>query len=175
MNPIRAHVTISASREEVYDLLVDLAARPGWCDHFQRAYHLTTPRSTGKGAGARFQVKAPMAGTWAELTIVEGTRPSLVRERLRLGRLGRTPGFAEYELVPLGNGTRVDLIFWTEPATRVDSFKESFGARRWLKRRLRKSLTRLRGIFEEQRSTPLARATIAGYEPSKAARFGSTG
>lgn len=175
MNPIRAHVTIAASREEVYDLLADLAARPAWCDHFQREYHLTSPRSTGQGAGARFKVKAPFAKTYAELTIVEAARPSLIRERLRLGRLGRTPGFAEYELVPLGNGTRVELVFWTEPATHVDSFKESFGARRWLARRLRKSLGRLRGIFEEPQTDPLARATIAGYEPAKAARFGSFG
>jgi hypothetical protein len=38
-----------------------------------------------------------------------------------------------------------------------------------------KSLNRLRQIFEDdRRKKPLERATIAGYEPSKAARFGST-
>ena len=79
------------------------------------------------------------------------------------------------ECVMPGRGTRVELTVWTEPATRLDAFKESLGGRRWLKRQLKKSLTRLRRIFEDERQKkPLERATIAGYEPAKAARFGST-
>jgi hypothetical protein len=35
------------------------------------------------------------------------------------------------------------------------------------------SLKRLRTIFEERPERPLARATVAGYEPLKAARYGS--
>ena len=66
-----------------------------------------------------------------------------------------------------------ELVLWTEPATRLDAFKESLGARRWLRRRVKTSLSRLRKIFEERPEAPLARATIAGYEPAKAARFGS--
>jgi uncharacterized protein YndB with AHSA1/START domain len=176
MNPIEAHVTISAPREEIYDLMVDLAGRPAWCDHYQHDYHLTSPRSSGKGAGARFRVKARLTKTYVELTIVEAARPRLIREELRLFRLGRTHGYALYELEPLGRGaTRVDLSLWTEPATRLDAFKESLGGRRWLQRRVRKSLNRLRLIFEEERGTkPLPRATIAGYEPAKAPRFGSS-
>jgi uncharacterized protein YndB with AHSA1/START domain len=176
MNPIRAHVTISAPREEVYDLIADLAARPGWCGHYQRDYHLTRPRASGKGAGARFRVKARMQKTYVEVTVVEAARPRLIREELRLWRLGRTRGFAEYELEPVGRGaTRVALAVWTEPATRLDAFKESLGGRRWLRRKVNKSLNRLRLIFEdERRKKPLERATIAGYEPAKAARFGST-
>lgn len=174
MNPIRAHVTISAPREEIYDFVVDLAARPAWCGHYQRDYHLTTPRSSGQGAGARFMAKAPRARTYVEVTVVEASRPRLIRERLRLSRLGRTPGYVEYELVPLGRATRVDLILWTEPATRLDAFKESLGSRGWLRRQLNKSLKQLRLIFEEEQRVPLERATIAGYEPAKSARFGST-
>jgi uncharacterized protein YndB with AHSA1/START domain len=173
MRPIRAHVTISAPREQVYDLVVDLAARVAWCDHFQRDFHLTRPRSSGTGAGARFYVKAPGFHTWVEESVVEAPRPRVIREKLRLSRLGRTPGFLEYTFEPLGNATRIELVLWTEPATRLDAFKESFGARRWLKRQVKTSLSRLRKIFEERREAPLARATIAGYEPAKAARFGS--
>jgi uncharacterized protein YndB with AHSA1/START domain len=176
MNPIEAHVTISAPREEVYDLMVDLASRPAWCDHYQRDYHLTRPRSAGVGAGARFKVKARLNKTYVGLGIVEAARPRLIREELRLWRLGRTRGYALYELEPVGRGaTRVQLSLWTEPATRLDAFKESSGARRWLRRKVRKSLNRLRLIFEDERRTkPLPRATIAGYEPAKAPRFGST-
>jgi uncharacterized protein YndB with AHSA1/START domain len=173
MRPIRAHVTISAPREQVYDLVGDLAARVAWCDHYQTDYHLTRPRSSGEGAAARFHAKAPFSKTWVEVSIVEASRPRVIRERLRLGRLGRTPGFVEYTFEPLGRAMRVDLVLWTEPATRLDAFKESLGARRWLKRQLKVSLSRLRKIFEEQPEAPLARATIAGYEPAKAARFGS--
>jgi len=53
------------------------------------------------------------------------------------------------------------------------SFKESLGARPWLKRQIKGSLRRLRKIFEEQPERPLARAGVAGYEPLKAARYGS--
>jgi uncharacterized protein YndB with AHSA1/START domain len=174
MRPIRAHTTISAPREDVYDLVADLASRPAWCGHYQREFHLTRPRSVGPGAAARFKVSAPFNRTWVELTIVEAERPRVVRERLRLNRLGRTPGWAEYELSPVGaSATRVDLVLWTEPATRLDAFKESFGARGWLRRRVKKSLNRLRVILEESPDAPVARATIAGYEPAKAARFGS--
>jgi uncharacterized protein YndB with AHSA1/START domain len=174
MRPIRAHVTISAPREEVYDLVADLAARVAWCDHYQRDYRLTRPRSSGVGAAARFQAKAPRSHTWVEVSIVEAARPRAMREKLRLQRLGRTSGFVEYSFEPLGAGaTRVDMVLWTEPATRLDALKESLGARGWLKRQVKRSLSRLRKIFEEQPGAPLARATIAGYEPAKAARFGS--
>jgi uncharacterized protein YndB with AHSA1/START domain len=174
MRPVRAHVTISAPREQVYDLVADLAARPAWCGHFQREYRLTRPRSSGEGAAARFLVKAPFNRTWVEVAVTEAARPRLLRERLRLGRLGRTPGYAEYTFDPAGHGaTRVELSFWTEPATPLDSFKESLGARFWFRRKLGRSLNKLRGIFEERRDQPLARATIAGYEPAKSPRFGS--
>jgi uncharacterized protein YndB with AHSA1/START domain len=167
-------MTISAPREEVYDLVSDLANRPAWCGHYQREFRLTRPNAAGAGAAARFKVKAPFNKTWVELTIVEAERPRIVREKLRLSRLGRTPGWAEYEFSPVGTGaTRVDLVLWTEPATRKDAFKESLGTRGWLRRRIKKSLNRLRMILEESPEAPVARATIAGYEPTKAARFGS--
>jgi len=174
MRPIRAHVTISTPREQVYDLVADLANRPAWCGHYQREFHLTRPHAVGTGAAARFRIKAGLFKAWVELSIVEAERPRIVRERLRMSRLGRTPGWAEYEFSPVGtNATRVDLVLWTEPATRLDAFKESFGARGSVRRKVKKSLNRLRRILEESPDTPIARAAIAGYEPAKAARFGS--
>lgn len=174
MRPIRAHVTISAPREEVYDFVADLANRVSWCDQYQREYRLTRPHSSGRGAAARFRMKMPFNQTWVETAIVEAARPRVLRETLRLYRLGRTPGFVDYTFEPVGAAAaRVDLVLWTEPATRLDAFKETLGGRPWLRRRVKRSLSRLRKIFEERPEAPLARATIAGFEPAKAARFGS--
>lgn len=174
MRPVRAHVTISAPREEVYDFVADLANRVAWCDHWQKEFRLTRPRAYGEGAAARFRAEAPFNTTWAEATIVKADRPRVLREQLRLGRLGRTPGYAQYDFEPVGTATRVEFAIWTEPATRLDAFKETLGTHRWLKRQVKKSLNRLRAIFEERPADePLPRATIAGFEPSKAARFGS--
>lgn len=174
MRPIRAHVTISAPREEVYDFVADLANRVAWCDQYQREFRLTRPRSSGAGAAARFQMKMPFNHTWVETAVVEAARPRVLREALRFYRLGRTPGFVEYTFEPVGAAaTRIDIALWTEPATRLDAFKEALGARRWLRRRVKSSLSRLRKIFEERPEAPLARSTIAGFEPAKAARFGS--
>jgi uncharacterized protein YndB with AHSA1/START domain len=174
MRPVRAHVTISAPREEVYDFVADLANRVAWCDQYQREFRLTRPRSSGEGAAARFHMKMRLNHTWVETAVVEAARPRVLRETLRLYRLGRTPGFAEYTFEPVGSAaTRIELVLWTEPATRLDAFKESLGGRRWLRRQVKASLSRLRKIFEERPEAPLARATIAGFEPAKAARFGS--
>ena len=68
--------------------------------------------------------------------------------------------------------TRVELTTYSEPATRIDRIKE-FGAASWVRRKTRKSLDRLRVIFEEPDRARMTRATIAGYEPDKAARFGA--
>src|ERR1041385_2540087 len=48
MRPVRAHVIISAPREDVYDLVADLAARVAWCDHYEDEFRLTRPRSSGE-------------------------------------------------------------------------------------------------------------------------------
>lgn len=174
MRAFTVHTSISAPREEVFDFVGDLAARVAYCDHYMSDLRLTRPRSRGVGAAARFMLDAPLVSTWCEIAIAEYERPRRIVERARVWRLGRTPAVAVYELLQDVQGvTRVELTVWTEPATRVDALKESLGARRWLKRQTRTSLERLRMVFEEQRDAPLARASIAGYEPLKAARFGS--
>jgi hypothetical protein len=67
--------------------------------------------------------------------------------------------------------TRIELTTFSEPATFVDRVKE-LGAAGWVRRQTSKALKRLRIIFEEPPRGELKRATIAGYEPDKAARFG---
>jgi hypothetical protein len=173
LRPIHASVSISAPREEVFDFVADVAARVAWCDHYLRDFRLTRPRSQGVGAAARFEIDPPFARSWGELEIGEADRPRRIVEKGRMFRLGRTPTFTIYEFSRGAGITRVDVTTWTEPATRLDAFKESLGARGWLKRNVRMALERLRAVFEERPDRPLARASIAGYEPEKAARFGA--
>jgi hypothetical protein len=174
VRPFTVHASISAPRDAVFDFVADLAGRVAWCDHYMEEYRLTTPRTDGLGAAARFRLDGPVFSTWAEIVVVEHDRPRRLAERGRAWRLGRTPTFAVYDLAQDVQGiTRVELTVWSEPATRVDSLKEALGARGWLRRQAKTSLERLRLVFEERPEAPLARASIAGYEPLKAPRFGA--
>lgn len=174
MRPFTVHASIAAPREEVFDFVGDLAARPAYSDHYMLDFHLAHPRSSGRGAAARFRLDPPLFSTWAEITIAEYDRPRRIVERARVWRAGRTPATAVYEFAGEVHGvTRVELTVWSDPATRLDAFKERLGARGWLMRQSKMALERLRMVFEEERDAPLARADIAGFEPLKAARFGA--
>src|SRR4051794_9309175 len=142
-------------------------------DNFLTEYRLTRVNPIGVGAGAAFVLDSPMFPQRAENQIVEVDSPRRIVERARIGRLGRTTGFTEWELVDDYGKTELTVTAWTVPGARSDGFRESFGARPWFRRQTGSSLKRLRKIFEEQADKPLARATVAGYEPLKAARYGS--
>jgi uncharacterized protein YndB with AHSA1/START domain len=172
MRQVTVDVVISASREEIFDFIADLAGRPAYCDHFLDDYRLARANPVGLGAAARFRLKAPFGKQYAELTIAELDRPRRIVEQVAVGRRGRNRSLAIYELLNEGRGlTRVELTTYSEPATFVDRLKE-VGAAGWMRRRTRTALKRLRAIFEEPPQQPLKRATIAGYEPAKAPRFG---
>jgi uncharacterized protein YndB with AHSA1/START domain len=173
VNPVESRIVISAPREEVYEFVADVANRVAWMDHFLKDFRLTRVNPVGVGAGAAFLVDAPLFPQRAEYQIVEMDPPRLIVERGRIGRLGRTTGWTEWEFSDQYGSTELIATVWTEPGIRWDAFKESLGARPWLKRQMRVSLKRLRTIFEERPERPLARATVAGYEPLKAARYGS--
>ena len=173
MRAVRVHTTISAPREQVYDFVADLAGRPAYTDHYLDDYRLARPHSHGLGAAARFRIRAPFAKEYAELTITEADRPRRIVEEVRLGRRGRNRSVALYEFIAEQPGlTRVELTTYSEPATVLDRLKE-LGAAGWIRRQSKTALERLRLIFEEPPDRPLARATVAGYEPLKAARFGA--
>ena len=168
------HAHISAPRERVFELIADVAARPAWCDHFMKDYRLLSPRTVGVGAGARFRLDWRGGTRYVEFTIVEARAPRKLVEEGRTGRLGRTRFGAEYELTMAGAGfTRVELTVWTEPENPIERVREALGFRRFMRRRCRRALVRLRAILEEGPDGPLARATIAGFEPRKAPRFGT--
>jgi uncharacterized protein YndB with AHSA1/START domain len=170
---VTVSTVISAPREEVFDFVCDLAGRPAYTDHFMRDYRLARVDPVGPGAAARFQLRAPLAKEYAELTIIEADRPWQIVEEIRVGRRGRNRSVAVYEFTVEGGGvTRVELTTYSEPATIIDRVKE-LGAAGWIRRQTKKALERLRLIFEEPPRGELKRATIAGYEPAKAPRFGA--
>ncbi|MEA2377122.1 MAG: hypothetical protein QOK00_3381 [Thermoleophilaceae bacterium] len=173
---VTVSTVISAPREEIFDFVCDLAGRPAFTDHFLRDYRLARVNPVGMGAAARFQLKAPFAKEYAELHITEVDRPRRIVEEIRVGRRGRNRSLAVYDFSSEGHGvTRVELTTFSEPATVIDRVRE-LGAAGWMRRQTAKALDRLRMIFEEPPRGELKRATIAGFEPEKAARFGvSTG
>jgi uncharacterized protein YndB with AHSA1/START domain len=173
MREVTVSTIISAPREDVFDFVCDLASRPAFTDHFMDDYRLARVQPVGVGAAARFRLDAPLANEYAELTITEADRPRRIIEEIRVGRRGRNRSVAVYDFTRESAGvTRVELTTYSEPATMVDRVRQ-IGAAGWIRRKTRKSLDRLRMIFEEPQKEPPKRATIAGYESEKAARFGA--
>jgi len=170
---VTVSTVITAPREQIFDFVCDLAARPAYTDHFMRDYRLARVNPVGIGAASRFQLKAPFAKEYAELQITEVDRPRRIVEELAVGRRGRNRSLAVYDFSSEGHDvTRVELTTFSEPATIIDRVKE-VGAHGWLRRQTSKALNRLRMIFEEPPRGELKRATIAGFEPDKAPRFGA--
>jgi uncharacterized protein YndB with AHSA1/START domain len=173
MREVTVSAVISAPREDVFDFVCDLAARPSFTDHFMDDYRLARVRAIGVGAAARFKLDAPLANEWAELTIIKADRPREIVEEIRVGRRGRNRSVAIYDFTrESATVTRVELTTFSEPATIVDRLKE-IGAAGWMRRKTHNSLERLRTIFEEPERVELKRATVGGYEPDKAPRFGA--
>lgn len=164
---------ISAPREAIFEFLLDVSNRIAWMDNLLDDYRLTRVNPIGVGAGAAFVIDSPMFPQRAENQIVEAERPRRILERARIGRWGRTTGFTEWELTDNHGSTEVTMTAWTVPGIKWDGIKEGLGARPWFRRQSSVSLRRLRKIFEEQPNRELARAAVAGYEPLKAARYGS--
>jgi uncharacterized protein YndB with AHSA1/START domain len=172
MRPIALHTTISAPREEVFDLVADLSLRPAWGDHYQRDYRLARANPRGEGAAARFRLDLPFAHEWAEIGVVKADRPRRLVEEGSFGRLGRSKLVSVYDFVPeSGGATRVDLTTYSEPGTVIDRLKHAASTGR-MRRWSRKGLDRLRKIFEEGGDRELGRTTVAGYDAGKAPRFG---
>jgi uncharacterized protein YndB with AHSA1/START domain len=175
MEPVTLHTHICAPRRDVYALIADVAARPMWSDHFAKDYRLVSPRTVGLGAGGCFRLDARGGTRYVEFSIVEARPPRLVVDDGRTGRLGRTRWTARYELTEPAQGlTRVDLTISTNPENPIERLREAVGFRRFVRRGAGQALERLRRIFEEGGEEAAARATIAGYEPRKAPRFGTS-
>src|SRR5918998_6557545 len=98
MRQVTVETFISAPREQVFDFLAALGGRPAWTDHYLEDYRLARVDPVGKGAAARFLLRAPLAKDYGELTVVESERPRRIVEEVRVGRLGRNRSVAIYDL-----------------------------------------------------------------------------
>ena len=187
MRQVTVSTVISAPREQIFDFVCDLAARPAYTDHFMRDYRLARVNPVGVGAAARFQLRAPLAKEYAELQITEVDRPRRIVEEIRVGRRGRNRSVAVYDFTLEGQRRHARGADHLRRAGHaVDRFKE-LGAAGWMRRKTKKALERLRMIFEEpaqrrsssgRRSRATSRrrrrasAARAGMDPSRAPRRG---
>ena len=167
MGPISLSIPVDASRERVFDFLVDLAARPGWIDHFAGDYRLERIPAAGAGAAARFRVDAPGGIRYMETVIAEAERPYRVVEHGRGGHLDRVPLGAVWELTEGSGVTTVSLTFWTRPEAHFDRLRE-WGRSRWWRRRWAKALRRMRELVEGG-AEDAPRAGVAGADRLPAA------
>jgi uncharacterized protein YndB with AHSA1/START domain len=150
VDPVTVSIVVSAPREQVFDYLQDIANHPEFTDHYLVDWHLTRIDSVGRGAGARFRVKAPGSRfSWADVTFAEVDRPHRIVEVGRTGKNNRVRTLGVYDLSAAAAGTtRVQFTLQTTPATLTDRLVEGLGARGWTKRKNERALRRLRSILE---------------------------
>jgi uncharacterized protein YndB with AHSA1/START domain len=150
VDPVSVSILVSAPREKVFDYLQDIANHSEFTDHYLVDWRLTRIDSVGRGAGARFRIKAPgNRFSWADVTFVEVDPPYRIVEVGRTGKNNRIRMLGVYELAPATAGaTRVRFTLETVPATLSDRLMERLGARRWIKRKNTHALRRLRSILE---------------------------
>ena len=143
-------IVVSAPREQVFDYLQDIANHPEFSDHYLVDWHLTRIDSVGRGAGARFRIKAPANRfSWGDVTFAEVERPHRIVEVGRAGKDNRIRTLGVYELSPAAAGTtRVRFTLQTTPATLADRLVEALGARSWTRRKNGRAMRRLRTILE---------------------------
>jgi uncharacterized protein YndB with AHSA1/START domain len=166
MDPVTVSVLIDAPREQVFDYLQDIANHPQFTDHYLVDWHLTRIDSVGRGAGARFRVKAPANRfSWGDVTFAEVQRPHRIVEVGRTGKTNRIRTLGVYDLAQgAGGTTRVRFTIETQPATLADRIMEGLGGRGWLKRQNARAMRRLRSVVEEGpgEDVPAKRVTVAG-------------
>jgi uncharacterized protein YndB with AHSA1/START domain len=165
--------TIARPREEVFEYLADVANHAEFTDHFKVDWRLTREDTYGEGAGARWKMKIPFNRfPWGDSTLVELERPRKIVEVGRTGKYNRIRTLGVYELErAAGNSTRVRFTLETEPKFLSDKLIESTGGRS-MRRKLSKSMRRLRSILEEDHDRG-TRPTIAGgpRKPATGAPF----
>jgi uncharacterized protein YndB with AHSA1/START domain len=175
VDAVAVSTVIGRPREEVFEYLADVANHSEFMDHFTGDWHLTREETYGTGAGARFKVDIRPGSrfSWGDMTFSSVEPPSRIVARGRYGKYGRTRTLTIWELEPESSRTtRVQVTYETEPGILSDRINEALGGRRFWRRRLRKSLSRLARILEEDRGRGV-RTTIAGgpRKPASAYRF----
>ncbi len=164
MGPLTASIVIDAPRERIFDYLADLANHVQFTDHYLVDWRLTREVSVGRGAGARFRVKAPGDRFgFGDVTIAELQAPYKIVEVGRTGKANRVRTLGVFELQPASPGaTRVSFTLQTDPDTISDRMKEALGGRMWVKRQNAKAMRRLRAIVEGSARARSQRVSVAG-------------
>jgi uncharacterized protein YndB with AHSA1/START domain len=154
VDPVTVSIIISAPREQIFDYLQDIANHPEFTDHYLVDWRLTREDSVGRGAGARFRVKAPANRfSWADSTFTEVSRPHRIVEVGRTGKANRIRTLGVYELDQASGGaTRVQFTLETQTSVLSDRLRDAIGGRAWVKRKNTKALRRLRSIIERGES-----------------------
>ncbi len=163
MDPFTVSTTIAKPREEVFEYLADISNHAEFTDHYLVDWHLTREDPYGKGAGARFRIKAPLSRfAWADVSFHELQPPFRIVERGRGGKYNRIRMLGTYTLSPgPGDTTKVEYTLETLPVMPSDKLMEALGGRAWTRRQAAKAMRRLRTILEEGRGRG-RRATVAG-------------
>jgi uncharacterized protein YndB with AHSA1/START domain len=151
MDPVSASILIDRPREEVFEYLADIANHAEFTDHWMTEWRLTRIDSYGRGAGARF--KAARKGeryAYGDMTFIEVEPPHRIVAAGRGGKFNRNKTWTTWTLEPAGHATQVEVTTETEPALITDRIMEGVMLKRgWTKGRLRKALSRLQSILEE--------------------------
>jgi uncharacterized protein YndB with AHSA1/START domain len=161
---VTVSVKIGRPREDVFAYLADVANHAEFSDHYLEQFRLTRIDSVGRGAGARFRLRTPFQRfSWADMTFSVVEPPHRIVAVGRGGKFNRIQTTAIWTLdVAPGGGTEVEYMIESEPVFPTDRLVEAVsGQRRWFKRRLRKAMSRLQAILEENEDRG-ARATVAG-------------
>ena len=138
VDPVSVSIVVSAPREQVFDYLQDIANHSEFTDHYLVDWHLTRIDSVGRGAGARFRVKAPgNRFSWADVTFVGGRAPP--PDRRGRAAPARTTASARSASTssdrPQPARTRVTFTLRTVPATLSDRIDRGLGGALWMRRK----------------------------------------
>jgi uncharacterized protein YndB with AHSA1/START domain len=164
VDPVTVSVKIGRPREEVFAYLSDIANHSEFSDHYLEQFRLTRLDSVGRGAGARFKLRAPLQRfAWSDMTFSVVEPPHRIVAVGRGGKFNRIRTTAIWTLDQApGGGTDVEYMIESEPALPTDRIVEALsGQRGWFKRKLRKAMSRLQAILEENEDRG-ARATVGG-------------
>lgn len=146
MGPVFAEAEIDASREEIFDYLLDVASRPVIFGPDMEQFRLFDLDTEGEGAGYRFRFKR---GGWVGMTLVSTERPIRLSERGETGRGNQTVAGFEWELSETPAGlSLVRLSYWTEVTGAAGALDRVTGHAGRHTRVLRAALGRLREQVE---------------------------
>lgn len=165
MRAVRASITIDRDPRAIQEYLLDIGSRAEFAPLIHRELRLTRIDPYGVGAGARFRLHRKLRDRYAGLTITESV-PGRLLEEGSTGRGGRVGLASEYLIEEIASGvTKISWTIETYPGNPADRFRE-FGLRRQIRRYMKSSLRRLRGILEgSPDATPADRPTVNGMSP----------